>query len=68
MEVNYIPEKCVTGTLDNFGGSSTVDGSLYGVAFRDDASQNPQPRNFTHEMQKCSLFLYLFWPRSGPRF
>jgi hypothetical protein len=34
--VNSIPEKCLTGT-DNFGGSSTIEWSLYGEAFGDDA-------------------------------
>jgi hypothetical protein len=37
MEVNSVPEKCLTGTLDNFGSSSTNDGGLYGEAFGDDA-------------------------------
>jgi hypothetical protein len=37
MEVNSLPEKCLTGTLGNFGGSSTIEWSLYGDAFGDDA-------------------------------
>jgi hypothetical protein len=37
MEVNSAPEKCLTGTLDNFGSSSTIDGSLYDEPFGDDA-------------------------------
>jgi hypothetical protein len=37
MEVNSIPEKCLTGTLDNFGGASAIEWSLKGEAFGDDA-------------------------------
>jgi hypothetical protein len=37
MEVNSVSEKCLTGTLDNFGGSSTIEGSPYGKAFGNDA-------------------------------
>jgi hypothetical protein len=37
MEVNSVPEKCLTGTLDNFGGASAIEWSLKGEAFGDDA-------------------------------
>jgi hypothetical protein len=37
MEENSVPEKCLTGTLDNSGSSSTIEVSLYGEAFGDDA-------------------------------
>jgi hypothetical protein len=37
MEVNSISEKCLTGTLDNFGGASAIEWSLKEEAFGDDA-------------------------------
>jgi hypothetical protein len=37
VEVNSVPEKCLTGTLNSFGNSSTIEGSLYGEAFGDNA-------------------------------
>jgi hypothetical protein len=37
VEVNSVPEKCLTDMLDNFGGSLTTEWSLYNEAFGDDA-------------------------------
>jgi hypothetical protein len=37
MEVISVPEKCLTGTSHNFGGSSTIEGNLYGEALGHDA-------------------------------
>jgi hypothetical protein len=37
MEVYLIPEKCVTGTLENFGSALVTEGSPYREAFGDDA-------------------------------
>jgi hypothetical protein len=36
MEVNSVPEKRLTGTLDNFESSSTAEASLYREAIGDE--------------------------------
>jgi hypothetical protein len=37
MEVNSVPEKCLTGALYNFGSASATEWNLYREAFGDDA-------------------------------
>jgi hypothetical protein len=41
--MNYVPEKCLTGMLGNFGGSMTIEWSLYGETFGDDALRIASP-------------------------
>jgi hypothetical protein len=43
MEKNSVPEKCLTGTLSNFGASSTVEWSLYEETFGEDALRFASP-------------------------
>jgi hypothetical protein len=39
MEVKSVPEECLTGTLDIFGGASIVERSLHCEALGDDAQR-----------------------------
>jgi hypothetical protein len=36
MEVNSVPEKCLTGALDDFGGALAIEWNIYRETFGDD--------------------------------